>query len=36
MIEISGNQRARSLVNMMDGVEHPKFQQLLFQVIKDI
>ena len=36
MIEISGNQRARSLVNIMDGVEHPKFQQLLFQVIKDI
>ena len=23
MIEIGGNQRARGLVNMMDGVEHP-------------
>jgi len=23
MIEINGNQRARGLVNMMDGVEHP-------------
>ena len=23
MIEIDGNQRARGLVNMMDGVEHP-------------
>jgi len=23
MIEIGGNQRARGLVNMMDGIEHP-------------
>jgi len=30
MIEIGGNQRARNLVNMMDGIEHPNRAPITF------
>jgi len=30
MIEISGNQRVRGLVNMMDGIEHPNRVPMTF------